>query len=230
MSYGSNSATKMTDSGPPSRWFMDSSKMSSARSMQTYQTSKSAAPPARWFMDPPPKPGSSSASTGSGSSVASTSSGSSAAPTGGDSRTPPPVTNDVATTSAVDCINPELEMDTDEQEAEPTQARRPFSRGLSRGNNLIQMSMRHIVRESSSVDEMQEVERPHARRPISRGLSRGNNLIQMSMRQIDTRTLQGILQADRIDEEADLMDSADNLELCNIDLEESSLSSTNSSK
>lgn len=74
---------------------------------------------------------------------------------------------------------------------------------------------------------------PAVRRPIRRGISRGNNLIQMSMRHIDMRALQGLEAADRIDEEANMMDSADDLEMCDIDLEvcdECSVSSTYSSK
>jgi len=83
--------------------------------------------------------------------------------------------------------------------------------------------------EHGDAEEVEVEIAPPVRRPLSRGMSRGNNLIQMSMRHIDVRQLQGIEEADRIDEEADMMDSADNLELCNIDLEESSISSTNSS-
>lgn len=196
-SHGSYSGTN----GPPSRWLAESSKMSSARSMQTYQTNNSAGPPARWFMDPPPKPGSSAASTDSEISTA------------------PPPTSFTETVSQLGQSCQESVNEDEEQEIA-----RPHNRGLARGNNLIQMSMRHL-------NEEEKVERPPVRRPVSRGISRGNNLIQMSMRELYVeKALRGIEQADRIDEAADMMDSADQLELCEVDLEESSLSTTNSSK
>lgn len=175
--------------------------MSSARSMQTYQTNNSAAPPARWFMDPPPKSGSSAASTGSEIST-----------------TPPPP----SFTETVSQLGQSCQESVNEDEGQDVA--RPQNRGLARGNNLIQMSMRHL-------NEEENIERPPARRPVSRGISRGNNLIQMSMRELDVTTaLRRLDQADRIDEVADMMDSADQLELCEVDLEESSLSTTNSSK
>lgn len=144
-SFGCHSVSKLTDSTPPSRWLENSQA----------SVPESTGPPSRWFMD-----------SNSQASV--------------PESTGPPA--------------------------------RWFMDSQASSNSLAatKSQAETIGRESTASDVEQVPESaPPSRRPLSRNLSRGNNLIQMSMRggfDINSKALQDIEEADRIDEEADLLE------------------------
>ena len=106
--YGSQSVSKLTESTPPSRWFMEGSQ---GNNMSIDTDSN---PPSRWFMD------------------------------------------SQANTSQADSIGRDSLADDIEQPPESAPTRRPLTRKLSRGNNLIQMSMRRI--DSKVLDNIDEAD------------------------------------------------------------------------